>query len=694
MGDYGIVAKMFGDALFSGDRLNQQKAYAEQQQMAFEGMQKQFYADRKIEEDLRERKNLLLESAKKTGVRHIDKQQFESFVNQGYGDIMGDIKDNHHGNFQSWLNYADENGNSGYDKLDQLVNNPEIGDWHARIDRNVKWLTSYNDAASDPELAGLISDVSHNKFKSFLQENKTDRPTLHDLGSFKGLKSKLDHSYLEEITTDQQATWSDAAYWKGNEMAVARNMVLDLGISQEQALSYFDGSPEGNEQIANYMHRKYGQVGEYGTKEHKTTIGQGYAVALNSAPVMPANWSGVDYQREMDKSGASIYWSQYGGLDPNSRTAWTGFANKKEKRIGASGEIITDANQQLIALQSLGIGGIEVNDDGSITLNGVDMLRSGTGVYNEEGDRITGEDLASWGEFGVSVTAGAAGGAGVAAITGAGAPFGAVGGAIGGGLTYLSAVEQSDMNLQFEGFYIANKWSKPGEQGPTDHLALEFIDANSSKAQKYNELMSTNNTKPTIIMQLRDKEVFDDMYYVAVDLTNLTTLANVDSQNKDVNSQLTSLKNAGITKEKQAARVQQNAVLAQKSAQLLGKRFGGGDKSAVNNIVNYFGNPVKTQAETLGIDRKSIPLMLAEIMVTSEKDQQGNELDPMQVGQIIQQRVNNLSAIYQQPVMKPWLDSFASGDMSSIRSMYELNYDKATKDEIFLYAKMFSNLMN
>ena len=692
MGDYGIVAKMFGDALFSGDRLNQQKAYAEQQQMAFEGMQKQFYADKQIEEDLRQRKNLLLESAKKTGVRYIDKQQFEGFVNQGYGDIMGDVKDNHHGNFQSWLNYSDENGNSGYDKLDNLVNNPDMGDWHDRVDRNVKWIESYSDAMSDPDLAGLVSDVSHKKFTSFLQENKTDTPTVHDLGNFGGLKSKLDHSYLEDIPISDRATWSDAA--RGQEMLVARNMALDLGISQEQAVSYFDNSAEGNEKVANYMQSKYGQIGEYGTKEITTTIGEGYALGLASAPIMPANWSGVDYQKEMDKSGASVYWSQYGGMDPNSRTQWTGFANKKEKRINSSGQIITDSNQELIALQSLGIGGVEVNEDGSITINGVDMLKAGTGVYTEEGDRITSESFASAGEFGLSVTASAAGGAGVGGLFGpTGAVIGVGGGALSGGLTYLSAVEQSDMNLQFEGFYITNKWSKPGEQGTTDHLALEYRDPNSSKAESYNELMSTNNTKPTIIMQLRDKEIFDDMYYVTVDLTNLTTLANIDAQNKDVNSQIKNQANSGVDFEKQAARVQRNYIAAQKSAQLLGKRFGGGDQAAVNNIVNYFGNPVTSQAETLGIDKKSIPLMLAEIMVTSEKDQQGNELDPIQVGQIIQQRVNNVSSIYQQPTMKPWLDSFVSGDLESIRGMYELNYDKATKDEIFLYARMFSNLM-
>ena len=691
MGDYGIVAKMFGDALFSGDRLNQQKAYAEQQQMAFEGMQKQFYADKQIEEDLRQRKNLLLESAKKTGVRYIDKQQFEGFVNQGYGDIMGDVKDNHHGNFQSWLNYSDENGNSGYDKLDNLVNNPDMGDWHDRVDRNVKWIESYSDAMSDPDLAGLVSDVSHKKFTSFLQENKTDTPTVHDLGNFGGLKSKLDHSYLEDIPISDRATWSDAA--RGQEMLVARNMALDLGISQEQAVSYFDNSAEGNEKVANYMQSKYGQIGEYGTKEITTTISEGYALGLASAPIMPANWSGVDYQKEMDKSGASVYWSQYGGMDPNSRTQWTGFANKKEKRINSSGQIITDSNQQLIALQALGIGDVQVDDNGSITINGVDMVKSGTGVYNEEGDRITGEDLASLGEFGTVLAGSAASGAGVAAITGVGAPFVAAGTTLVGGTAYLANVELSEMDLQFNGFFLANKWSKPGEQGPTDHLALEYRDSDSSKAQSYNELMSTNNTKPTIIMQLRDKEIFDDMYYVTVDLTNLTTLANIDAQNKDVNSQIKTLANAGVTNNSLAAREQRNNIAAQKSVQLLGKRFGSGDKSAVNKIVEYFGDPVKTQAETLGIDRKSIPLMLAEIMITSEKDQQGNELNAPQVGQIIQQRVNNLSAIYQQPTMKPWLDSFVSGDLESIRSMYELNYDKATKDEIFLYARMFSNLM-
>jgi len=697
MADYGIVAKMFGDALFSGDRLNQQKAYADQQLMLAEQMERDNQKNMQAQEALRKQKNLLMEAAMQASVRHVDRQQYESFIDQGYEDLMADIKNNHHGNFQSWLNFVDGNGNNGYDKLDQLVNNPGITNWNERQESNAKWMQNYLTAATDPTKAHLISRQDHSKYAAFKQETKSEKPTLHELGAFSGLKAELDHSYLDEMTIADEATWMDAAYHNGNAKKVARNIMLDTGMSQDQALQLFDNSPEGNQFLATYMQSNYGQIGERGKKELEPTIAMEYAKGLKSLPNLGNDWSG-DYQQIMDQSGASLNWNLL-GMDEGSRMSWTGFANKQEKRVKGSAEIITDNNLQLSTLQSVLGNKVSINKDGSITLTGVDMLREGNGVYTENGNRLTTDDLATTSGLLTSIGGGTAAGAGGGAIIGGGilsvpaSVIGGVTGGVSGGLAYYGATEQQDMDLEFNGFYIANKWTHVDDNGnATDQLAMEWKNSEDPKARDYNDLYGGSTSKPVMVIEMRDKEIFDDVYYLEIEL-NQSVLANINNANKDINTQLKNNANAGENLEVRMKRQKRNMLATQKSAEMLSKRFGGGDVTAVDNIVKYFAEPINTHATALGVDKKAIPLILAEIMVTSEKDPEGNDYTPMQTGQLIQQKIQNLPNILQQPSYSAWLDAFKSGDNTAISQMYNMGYDQKTKTEIYTYAKMFSNLM-
>jgi hypothetical protein len=723
--DYGITAKLFGDALFSGDRLAQQKAYADQMIQQTQVLQQQQAQQQEIQQSLMEKNQLLTEAGEKMSVRDIDRKEFNKMLNQNYAELMDDIKHNHYGNFQSWLNYMDENGNNGYDKLNSFIRKDNIKEFQQRQQKNAAYLTAYQKVATEDPMR--IGDIDRKKYNDFFNG------TLHDLGVFMGAKSKIDHGYLEKLFANETSTWQDAVKHSGdganNSLAIQRNLVLDLGISSEEAYRLiFSQDPVDNAFMDNYMRSRYAQIGQPGTKAVVATTATEISSGIKGLPEL------IDpIKTEIENGKEKLSYNNYGdfmvkknqynmfntlGVEVGNKPSWTGEFDRKEIRVNGSDRIITDGNTEMAVLQTIfpGFGDksrIKIGMNGEILVKDAHMFNDGVNFYTENGDNITREDIFSWQN---GNTAGLSG-AGILGIAGMkyGAGLGTVGGPIGtgagaaiggflasivgyfGGQTFYSlSTEDISQDMTFEGFYIANKWTDVSGGEARDNLLMEFADINSEKAQEYNARISQakGKFKPVLVMQFRDKDlIYQDKLYGEVELSP-SQYARINQLMKDQDASLSNMFNIEIDKDKSNKRSERNQKEIQRSVDFINKQYGGGDQNAVNLIMKNFGEPIKSQTKSLNFAPNSVPLVLAEIMVSSKTDSEGNELSGQQSGALINNTISNFGRFMTEPSNAAKLEVYRNGDPKQINAMYSMTYDQKTKEEIQFLAKQFAILLN
>lgn len=715
--DYGITAKMFGDALFSGDRLAQQKAYADQMIQQTQVLQQQQAQQQEIQQSLMEKNQLLTEAGEKMSVRDIDRKEFNKMLNQNYAELMDDIKHNHYGNFQSWLNYMDENGNNGYDKLNSFIRKDNIKEFQQRQQKNAAYLTAYQKIATEDPMR--IGDIDRKKYNDFFSG------TLHDLGVFMGAKSEIDHGYLENLFQNETSTWKDAVTYSNdganNSLGIQRNLVLDLGIDSEEAFRLITSKdPVDNAFMDNYMRSKYGQIGQRGTKEIVATTATEISGGIKALPELidPIKTEIKNGKEELSYFNYGDLMMQKGqynmfnalGVEVGNKPSWTGEFDRKEIRVNGSDRIITDGNTELSVLQTIfpGFGDksrIKVGSNGEILVKDAHMFNDGVNFYTEGGDNITKEDIFSWSN---GNTAGLTSAGLLAPI---GLKYGAVGGpkgaALGGFLTsivgyfggqagYSLTTEDISQDMTFEGFYIANKFTDVSGGTPTDNLLMEFADINSDKARAYNERISQakGKFKPVLVMQFRDKDlVYQDKLYGEVELSP-SQYARIDQLMKSQDESLSNMFNIEIDKDKSNKRSERNQREIQRSVDFINKQYGGGDQNAVNLIMKNFGEPIKSQTKSLNFAPNSVPLVLAEIMVSSKTDSEGNELSGQQSGALINNTISNFGRFMTEPSNAAKLEVYKNGDPKQISAMYSMTYDQKTKEEIQFLAKQFAILLN
>lgn len=715
--DYGITAKMFGDALFSGDRLAQQKAYADQMIQQTQVLQQQQAQQQEIQQSLMEKNQLLTEAGEKMSVRDIDRKEFNKMLNQNYAELMDDIKHNHYGNFQSWLNYMDENGNNGYDKLNSFIRKDNIKEFQQRQQKNAAYLTAYQKIATEDPMR--IGDIDRKKYNDFFSG------TLHDLGVFMGAKSEIDHGYLENMFANENSTWQDAVKHSGdganNSLAIQRNLVLDLGISSEEAYRLiFSQDPVDNAFMDNYMRSRYAQIGQPGTKEVVKTTSTELSSGIQALPNLEKATTttiqngkevtaSLNYGDLMSLNGGYDMFNTL-GVEVGNKPAWTGEYDRKEIRVNGSDRVITDASTEMAVLQTIfpGLGDksrIKIGSNGEILVKDAHMFNDGVNFYTEGGDNITKEDIFSWSN---GNTAGLTSAGLLAPI---GAKYGAVGGpkgaALGGFLAslvgyfggqagYSLATEDISQDMTFEGFYIANKWSEiDGATGQVrDNLLMEFADNNGDDAQAYNERVANAEFKPVLVMQFRDKDlVYQDKLYGEIELSP-SQYARLNQLMKNQDESLSSMANQEIDLDKQNKRYTRNQKEIQRSVDFINKQYGGGDQNAVNLIMKNFGEPIKSQTKSLNFAPNSVPLVLAEIMVSSKTDSEGNELSGQQTGALINRTISGFGKFMTEPSNAAKLEVYRNGDPKQINAMYSMTYDQKTKEEIQFLAKQFAILLN
>lgn len=715
--DYGITAKMFGDALFSGDRLAQQKAYADQMIQQTQVLQQQQAQQQEIQQSLMEKNQLLTEAGEKMSVRDIDRKEFNKMLNQNYAELMDDIKHNHYGNFQSWLNYMDENGNNGYDKLNSFIRKDNIKEFQQRQQKNAAYLTSYQKIATEDPMR--IGDVDRKKYNDFFNGN------LHDLGTFSGAKAELDHGYLDSMFKNENSTWIDALNYTGedgasNKFKVVRNMVLDLGISSDEAIQLLDGSPENNLFVENYLKSKHGQIGQTGKKDVVKTTSTELASGIQALPNLEKATTttiqngkevtaSLNYGDLMSLNGGYDMFNTL-GVEVGNKPAWTGEYDRKEIRVNGSDRVITDASTEMAVLQTIfpGLGDksrLKIGSNGEVLVKDAHMFNDGVNFYTEGGDNITKEDIFSWSN---GNTAGLTSAGLLAPI---GAKYGAIGGPKGvaaggflaslvgyfGGQTGYSLVtEDISQDMTFEGFYIANKWSEvDGATGEVrNNLLMEFADNKGDDAKAYNERVANADFKPVLVMQFRDKDlIYQDKLYGEIELSP-SQYARLNQLMKDQDESLSSMANQEIDLDKQNKRYTRNQKEIQRSVNFINKQYGGGDQNAVNLIMKNFGEPIKSQTKSLNFAPNSVPLVLAEIMVSSKTDSEGNELSGQQSGALINNTINNFGRFMTQPSNAAKLEVYKNGDPKQINAMYSMTYDQKTKEEIQFLAKQFAILLN
>ena len=722
--DYGITAKLFGDALFSGDRLAQQKAYADQMIQQTQVLQQQQAKQQEIQTALMEKQQLLTEAGEKMAVRDIDRKEFNKMLNQNYAELMDDIKHNHYGNFQSWLNYMDENGNNGYDKLNSFIRKDNIKEFQERQQKNATYLTAYQKVATEDPMR--IGDIDRKKYNDFFNG------TLHDLGIFMGAKSKIDHGYLEELFANENSTWQDAVKHSGdganNSLAIQRNLVLDLGISSEEAYRLiFSQDPVDNAFMDNYMRSRYAQIGQPGKKEVVKTTSTELATGIDKLPTLdnPIETKIENGKEELSYANYGDYMLKSGGYDKfnslgvevGNKPSWTGEYDRKEIRVNGSDRIITDGTTEMAVLQTIfpGIGDksrIKVGMNGEILVKDAHMFNDGVNFYTENGDIITKEDIFSWqnGNTAGLTAAGIAAPIGMkygAGIGTAGGPIGVgVGATVGGFLTslmgyfggqyaYSLSTEDISQDMTFEGFYIANKWTDVSGLEARDHLLMEFADINSDKAQEYNErIKQAKEFKPVLVMQFRDKDlIYADKLYGEIELSP-SQYARLNQLMKDQDAQLSNMANIDLDRQKSIQRNTRNQAEIQRSVDFINKQYGGGDQNAVNLIMKNFGEPIKSQTKALNFAPNSVPLVLAEIMVSSKTDSEGNELSGQQTGALINRTISGFGKFMTEPSNAAKLEVYRNGDPKQINAMYSMTYDQKTKEEIQFLAKQFAILLN
>lgn len=715
--DYGITAKMFGDALFSGDRLAQQKAYADQMIQQTQVLQQQQAQQQEIQQSLMEKNQLLTEAGEKMSVRDIDRKEFNKMLNQNYAELMDDIKHNHYGNFQSWLNYMDENGNNGYDKLNSFIRKDNIKEFQQRQQKNAAYLTAYQKIATEDPMR--IGDIDRKKYNDFFSG------TLHDLGVFMGAKSEIDHGYLENMFANENSTWQDAVKHSGdganNSLAIQRNLVLDLGISSEEAYRLiFSQDPVDNAFMDNYMRSRYAQIGQPGTKEVVKTTSTELSSGIQALPNLEKATTttiqngkevtaSLNYGDLMSLNGGYDMFNTL-GVEVGNKPAWTGEYDRKEIRVNGSDRVITDASTEMAVLQTIfpGLGDksrIKIGSNGEVLVKDAHMFNDGVNFYTEGGDNITKEDIFSWSN---GNTAGLTSAGLLAPI---GAKYGAVGGpkgaALGGFLAslvgyfggqagYSLATEDISQDMTFEGFYIANKWSEiDGATGQVrDNLLMEFADNNGDDAQAYNERVANAEFKPVLVMQFRDKDlVYQDKLYGEIELSP-SQYARLNQLMKNQDESLSSMANQEIDLDKQNKRYTRNQKEIQRSVDFINKQYGGGDQNAVNLIMKNFGEPIKSQTKSLNFAPNSVPLVLAEIMVSSKTDSEGNELSGQQTGALINRTISGFGKFMTEPSNAAKLEVYRNGDPKQINAMYSMTYDQKTKEEIQFLAKQFAILLN
>lgn len=715
--DYGITAKMFGDALFSGDRLAQQKAYADQMIQQTQALQQQQAKQQEIQQALMEKNQLLTEAGEKMSIRDIDRKEFNKMLNSNYAELMDDIKYNHYGNFQSWLNYMDENGNNGYDKINSFIRKDNIKEFQNRQQKNAAFITAYQKIATENPMR--IGDVDRKKYNDFFNG------TAHELGVFGGAKAELDHGYLDNMFKNENSSWIDALNYTGedgtsNKFKVVRNMVLDLGISSDEAIQLLDGSPQNNLFVENYLKSKHGQIGQTGTKEVVKTTSTELSSGIQALPTLENATtttiqngkeviSSVNYGDLMSVNGGYDMFNTL-GVEVGNKPAWTGEFDRKEIRVNGSDRIITDATTEMAVLQTIFPGlnnksRLKLSRNGEVIVKDAHMFNDGIDFYTEGGDKITRGDIfnaidlnAASGTLGTGlmIKGGAIGSAAGPAGTALGGGLGFLGGYALGSWLYSFGTENLKQDMTFEGFYIANKWSEiDGQSGDIrDNLLMEFKDNTGDDAKAYNERVKNADFKPVLVMQFRDKDlIYQDKLYGEIELSP-SQYARLNQLMKTQDQSLSEMANQEIDLDKQNKRYSRNQEEIQRSINYINQQYGGGDQNAVNNIMKSFGEPIKTQTKSLNFAPNSVPLILAEIMVTAEKDGQGNELSPGQSGAIINTTINNLGNIMTQPSNAAKLEVYRNGNPREINSMYSMTYDQKTKEQIQLLAKQFAILLN
>lgn len=701
----GIIAKMFGDALFSSDRMNQEKAYAELMSNQVAQMEQQKVQEQKFQEHLDKREELLMINAKKMALRPTDMREMESGINQMISDIQLDIKENHHGNFQSYLNWVDDNGKNGYEKMKNIFNGDKAKAWRDRQEKNAKFLKQYNDAATSTP--SLIPRGMRKTVENFSKEN----PTVHELPEWIGLLTEPDFSFISEMYTTDKVDEEEILAQEGNMSIIARNMYLDGVVSDPNEL--FEPGQDGRLKsdnllkMKNYVSSKYSnKLQEYGSVKKDYNAGEQLA-EINQLIYTPSqedgNWDPTQsFNDFLIESRAIGRVSDVFGVG-NVMVEWSngGISNSngKANRPSASQAVYTSKGIKssiIAATDGLGI----LNEDGELT---VENMANGN-VYDENGNLIAEEDLLDFWEGAAYIGAGTAMGAKIASWPGA-----LVGLAASNTAYYATHVYRSEDMIAGDLHYGQEMYIIDENTGEgTWHLMKEFKDWDGEPGQEYlAQLEKGVKTRPVLFLEMESADAVSTTkfrYRIPASVDNnasfYTEIKGYMGEQNDMNDIMDNTRTTGkINNSKLKSDNLKDRIVAveksNKAVSLIGEHWGDGkeDRNTANNIVGVLGKETKGQLSSSGISEDMTPLMLSEIMVTSKGYimPNGEEAEGADLAAVVDAKIKNLSKELQKPANKARFDAYKNAD-KSLSSYFSNLYNEETVNEIRKWRDVFSVL--
>ena len=591
----------------------------------------------------------------------------------GWGDIKNIIQQ-YNGDYGQARLY----GNLDYymNQYKHKINNPNIDPTQgnpilARVQKNKASLEKLILAKSTPEDAKKIMPGDLERYNSWLNGEV-------DEFIFAGLRGEYDMDSLIAETTMGEEIGIDN-YIAANFMSIVSDMSRDTGLTP-------DIITENPNLIKEWVGKATGFNNEmqvYGTKEVDTSYVVEFTKNLDALPaslaqktgkleltlndVYSMDEEGVSFQmllegRDEDGKAYSDVWEQLGGYNSQKTShSKLGGTNVWEgHQLISSGQILTDEMLQIGVLTSMYGGNYDAERR---EVNNIQML----GLYEEGGTMITDDDVSgTWWERGLETAAtGAVGGAaGGAVVGGVGAVPGAIGGAVVGGISGVLGWnpwgEEEEMDLKYNGTFLAFRVrgldSRTGQ--PTTALITRGTD--KSDIEKIKKEYGNWKVEAVMVNELIDSDTLssDDVYYDIID-TNKMSFRQAMDENTNSES-LSNVYNESLSyetkKKNEAAFLKKEAYLNQRMADI----YTDGNTEILPEVAESYKKQVSSSLIVGGVTAETAvtttPMVMSWLLTESEKASKGPEGEQLlnalvQKGEISSSEIEEMSDTQKQNII-------------------------------------------